>query len=147
MHAEIRCLSEFIDSNNSLTETLLDETCDHFTYSLCMSTHLMFRCDQNRACSGQNSGGSTLLLLPKKFNPKIQEDLYFFTSSHFEGIWLEFTEVLNIYAPLEQKFIRNKTPLQLTKKCMNSIDESLRLKKEIEQTKFQSSQSALDYET
>ena len=50
-----------------------------------------------------------------------------------------FTDVLIIHALLETKFARNKSPLQLFKKVMNSIDESLRLKKETALRNFQSS--------
>ena len=74
---EIRFLSEIVDSNTTigLTETWLDETCDHETYSFCKTTHEILRCDRNKKCTGQHAGAGTLLIIPKKFNPKIREDL------------------------------------------------------------------------
>ena len=72
-YLEIRFLSEIVDSNTiiGLTETWLDDTCDHKTYSFCKTTHEIFRYDRNKKCTGQHPSGGTLLLIPKKFNPKI----------------------------------------------------------------------------
>ena len=91
---EIRFLSEIVDSNTiiGLTETWLDETCDHKTYSFCKRTHEIFRCDRSKKCTGQHAGGGTLLLIPKIFNPKIREDLNYLRPSHFEGLFVEYSQ-------------------------------------------------------
>ena len=94
---EIRFLSEIVDSNTiiCLTKTWLDETCDHKIYSFCKTTHEIFRCDRNKKCTGQHAGGGTLLLIPKKFNPKIREDLNYLRPSHFEGLWVEYSPIIS----------------------------------------------------
>ena len=55
----------------------------------------MFRWDRNEICSGQKSGGGTLLRIPKNFNPKILEDLNYLRPSYFEGIWVESSPIIS----------------------------------------------------
>ena len=58
-----------------------------------MSTHNMFRCNRNKTFSGQNSGVATLLLMPKRFKPRIREDLKFLRPSQLRAIWVEFSPI------------------------------------------------------
>ena len=53
-------------------------------------THFSFRCGRSEYTK-KKRGGGTILFVPKKYNPKIRDDLNFFRPSHFEGSWIEYS--------------------------------------------------------
>ena len=52
-------------------------------------------CDVTEIKNGQKSGGGTLLLMSKKFNLRIREDLNFLRPSHFVVICVEFSPIFS----------------------------------------------------
>ena len=71
-----KCVKTFNDYTSfGFSETWFNDTNDDKLCAIDNDKHKLFRCDRTYESSNKLKGGGVMLLVPKKLNPKVRNDL------------------------------------------------------------------------
>ena len=77
------------DNNiTGLSKTWLDENDSDLNWNFDKIKYDIFRCDRIKIATGKTKG-CVLLLVPKKYKPKVKPELNKLSDDNFESIWVE----------------------------------------------------------